>query len=314
MSSGRFLPALVLVACVVLDGRPALGQTRQAAPPERFTVMSDGHAMTVWARRPARPRAAIVLIHGRTWSSIPDFDLQVPGLQRSTLAALSNAGIAAYAVDLRGYGETQRDATGWLTPRRAAADVANVLDWVARQHPTLPKPGVLGWSRGAMIAMLVAQVAPQRLSALVVYGFAYDPDLSFSDAEPAVRPMRFRNTAAAAASDFVSPKVTPKIVIQAFVEQALRSDPIAADLRHDSEFNALDPRRIMTPTLMLYGERDVNVSPADGAKLFARLGASDKQMVELQGADHVAHLEDTHDAWVAAVVSFIERRRTIPVP
>ena len=89
-----------------------------SSAPERFTVQSDGHPMAVWARRPATPRAAILLVHGRTWSSRPDFDLQVPGMKRSVMADLAALGIAAYAVDLRGYGETPRDSTGWLTPRQ----------------------------------------------------------------------------------------------------------------------------------------------------------------------------------------------------
>lgn len=263
--------------------------------------------MAVWARRPSAPKGTILLVHGRTWSSVPDFDLQVPGLQRSALVALARSGYAVYAVDLRGYGETKRDATGWLTPRRSAADVSNVLAWVAVQHPSLPKPAVLGWSRGAVIAMLAAQTTPQRVSALVVYGFAYDPDQDFTDGDLPARPAMLKNTARDAASDFVSPKVTPPAVVEAFVAQALRSDPVTADLRNDGELNALDPVKITTPTLLVFGERDINVPPADGGKLFARLGATDKQMVQLPGADHVAHLEDTHEAWVAAVVNFLGR-------
>ncbi|HEX7780997.1 MAG TPA: hypothetical protein VF424_17235, partial [Vicinamibacterales bacterium] len=42
--------------------------------PERFTVQSDGHPLAVWGRRPAGTatvRGAILLVHGRTWSSRP---------------------------------------------------------------------------------------------------------------------------------------------------------------------------------------------------------------------------------------------------
>src|SRR5437016_13526565 len=133
---------------------------------ERFVVQADGHPMTVWARRPAAPTRAILLVHGRTWSSRPDFDLQVPGMQRSVMLDLAARGIATYAVDLRGYGETPRDSTGWLTPRRSASDVAAVLAWIAQQHATLARPALLGWSRGAAIAQLAAQLSAPRLSAL----------------------------------------------------------------------------------------------------------------------------------------------------
>jgi alpha-beta hydrolase superfamily lysophospholipase len=294
----------ILVVAAVLPPRAA-AQTR---PPERFTVHADGHPMAVWARRPSSPRASVLLVHGRTWSSRPDFDLQVPGLKRSVMESLAALGIAAYAVDLRGYGETPRDRTGWLTPRRSAADVAAVLRWVTTQHPVLPPPSLLGWSRGAAIAMLVAQEHPQRLSALVLFGFVFDPDQPYVDTRTPARPPRLRNTAADAASDFVSPAVTPRAVIDAFVAQALSSDPITADLRHDGEFNVLDPARLAVPTLVIHGDRDINVRPGEGERFIGRVRATRKQHVALAGADHAAQVEDTHDAWIAAVAGFVAAR------
>jgi pimeloyl-ACP methyl ester carboxylesterase len=300
----------VIVAAAAWAGfeAPAAVAKAQAPPaPERHTVPSDGHPMAVWARKPAQPRAAILLVHGRTWSSRPDFDLQVPGMQRSVMLSLAAERVATYAVDLRGYGETPRDASGWLTPRRSATDVSNVLAWIARQHPTLPRPALLGWSRGAAVAMLTAQGAPDRLSALVLFGFAFDPDLDFVDVAVPDKPAMTRNTAASAASDFISPAVTPEVVVKTFVAHALRADPVLADLRNDAEFNALDPARVKTPTLVLYGERDPGIIHQDAGKFFGRLAAPDRQLVVLAGADHAAQLEDTHAAWIAAVINFLAR-------
>jgi pimeloyl-ACP methyl ester carboxylesterase len=300
----RATPLLLAVGLTALPPPPAV---HAPAPPERFTVQSDGHPMAIWSRRPAAPRAAVLLIHGRTLSSLPDFDLQVPGLERSVMASLASRGIAAYAVDLRGYGGTPRDPSGWLTPRRSASDVIAVLGWVASRHPALAPPALAGWSRGAMVAQMVAQVAPARVSALVLFGFAYDPDATFVDVAAPAQPLREKNTEAAALSDFISPQVTPTAVTQAFVEAALRADPVLADLRGDAEFNALDPARVTVPTLVLFGARDPGVLHADAGKFFGRLATPDKQMVVLPGADHAAQIEDTHDAWVAAVVGFLTR-------
>ena len=262
--------------------------------------------MAVWARRPATARGVVVLVHGMTWSTRPDFDLQVPGLQRSVMTSFAAQGLAAYGVDLRGYGETPRDATGWLTPRRAAADVENVLTWVAAQHPTLPKPALVGWSRGGAVSAMVAQAASTRVSALVLFGFVFDPDSRFVDSPLPEKPQMLKNTAESAASDFVSPKVTPPAVMKAYVEQALKADPVRVDLKNDSEFNAIKPARINVPTLVMYGDQDA-IGPQDAAKFFAALGTGDKEMVVLPGADHAALVEDTHDMWVAAIVSFLMR-------
>src|SRR5262245_5753232 len=63
----------------------------------------DGHTLTLWAREVSRPKAVVLLIHGRTWSAIPDFDLQVQGGgQRSVMRSLNEQGFSAYALDLRG--------------------------------------------------------------------------------------------------------------------------------------------------------------------------------------------------------------------
>jgi len=284
---------------------------QQAAPPlkapERFTVRSDGHPMAVWARRPAAPKGAILLVHGRTWSSLPDFDLQVPGLQRSVLVSLAAQGFAAYAVDLRGYGSTPRDSTGWLTPKRSVEDIVNVLEWVAAQDRSLPKPTLVGWSRGAVMSGMAAQSAPDHVSNVVMFGFAFDPDLEFLDTEAADKPAKDKNTAAAAESDFVSPDITPKAVVAAFVEQAMKADPILVDAKNDGEFNAFKPALLTTPALVLFGSEDPGLSIEDAGKMFALIGAKDKQMVVLPGADHAAQLEDTHDAWIAAIVNFINR-------
>ena len=308
--SRRAVLALLGAAAVLVAPDPlrvSLHGQAAASAPERFTVASDGHPMAVWARRPAQPRLAILLVHGRTWSSLPDFDLQVPGLQRSVMSSLAARGVAAYAVDLRGYGQTPRDATGWLTPRRSAADVLNVLTWIGRQHPELPRPALLGWSRGAAVAMLAAQQAAGRLSAVILFGFAYDPDLDFADVTVPERPALARNTVASAIADFISPRVTPDAVVKAFVEQALRADPVLADLRNDSEFNALDPGRLTVPTLVLYGARDPAVLHEDAGKFFGRLASPDRQLVVLPEGDHAAQLEDTHQAWIEAVVGFLGR-------
>jgi pimeloyl-ACP methyl ester carboxylesterase len=297
------LAALVLVT-------PLAAQPAPAPALEHFTVPSDGHPMSVWGRRAASPRGAILFVHGLTWSARPDFDLQVPGLQRSVLASFAAQGYAAYAIDLRGYGETPRDSTGWLTPRRAAADVANVLVWIGQQHPRLPAPALVGWSRGACISMLTAEIRPTAMSALVLFGFVFDPADTFADTETPEQPQRDKNTTENAVSDFITPEVTPPIVVHAFVDQALKADPIHIDLKGDGEYNDLKPGRVKVPTLVLFGEKDPGVSLDDAGKFFAKLGTPDRQMVVIPGADHVAQLEDTHDRWVAAIVGFLTRPPT----
>jgi len=297
--------AAIVVAAAALCLPPVL--FAQPSPPARFTVTVDGHPLAVWARVPDAPRAVLVLVHGRTWSSRPDFDLQVPGLERSVLRSLAAKGVAAYAVDLRGYGATPRDETGFLTPRRAAADVAAVLRWAAARHPALPSPALFGWSQGGAVAHLTAQTPGLSLSALVLFGFTTDPDLKYAALEVPEKPAYTPTTREDALSDFISPEVTSDLVRRAFVEQALAADPVRMDWIHEEEFNAFDPARLTMPTMILHGSRDPGIPVDVTARFFERIGASQRQWTVLPGGDHAAQLEDTHDAFISAVVEFVTR-------
>lgn len=279
----------------------------QAKPPDRHTVTSNGHPMAVWSRAPATPRAVLVLVHGRTWSSRPDFDLQVPGLQRSVLTSLAAQGVAAYAVDLRGYGETPRDKTEFLTPSVAAQDVVTVVRWAASRHPSLPPPSLFGWSLGGAVVHLAAQTPGLALSSLIMFGFTMEPGVAYAPVPAPPTPPRVKTTRADAMGDFISPQVTSAAVMNAFATQALATDPIRMDWIKDEEFNALDPARLMMPTMILQGSRDPGV-PADvTARFFQKIGSSNRQWTILPGGDHAAQLEDTHAAFISAVVDFITR-------
>ena len=294
----------------LLAGLALVARASAQTSPTRLTVVADDHPLAVWARLPATPRAALILVHGRTWSSRPDFDLQVPGLQRSVMASLAAKGIAAYAVDLRGYGETPRDKTGFLTPRRAAADVSAVVKFVAARHPSLPPPALLPAAERRRSCAMVAQSPDVALSSLILFGFIMDPELTYEDPPAPEKPAHARTTRADALSDFISPAVTSPKVMNAFATQALAADPLRVDWIRESEFNALSPAKLTMPTMVLHGSRDPGV-PADvAARFFEKIAASRREWTVLPGGDHAAQLEDTHSAFVTAVVEFITRPRT----
>jgi alpha-beta hydrolase superfamily lysophospholipase len=303
------LALLLLLPTSALQARPQPGPgTRQEQ-----VKADDGLTLAVWSRVPAQPRGTLLLVHGRTWSSLPNFDLQVPGEaadSRSVLAALAKAGYAAYALDLRGYGATPRDRAGWNTPARAVADVQQTLAWIAARHRQLPPPALLGYSNGARIALLVAQAQPKALSGLVLYGFPNDVDAPEpAQPEPTGKPPRERTTAQGAASDFITDGAAPASVREAYVAQALAADPVRTDWRDAAGF-AFHPEQVTgVPVLLLRGVNDPLATQTENAHLYVRLGSEDRSWVTLPHADHVAHVEDTHAAWVKAVVDFLQRPR-----
>jgi pimeloyl-ACP methyl ester carboxylesterase len=288
-------------AWIVVAVMASVAEAGPAKEPAKLTVTADdGFHLTMWKKAPAKPRRAVLLIHGRTWSGRPDFDLQVPGEARSFMDALVAQGYAAYALDLRGYGATPRDATGFLTPTRAAADVAAALQAIGGQ------PVLFGWSQGSRVSQLAVQQHPELVSAVVLFGYPADPAVKVPETAEAP-PARAPTTATAAAEDFIAPGVISKRAIDAYVQAALKADPIRADWRRGEEWNALSPEAVHVPTLLIQAELDPIAKTDAHARLFTRLGTSDRQWVVIPKGDHAALLEDTAPRLIAAMRAFLER-------
>ncbi len=300
----------MLAAAPAVAGAQAAPHPVPDSAPQRFTIAADGFPLAVFCRTPAAaPTGAILLVHGRTWSSIPDFDLQVPGEQKSVLAKFAARGWTACAVDLRGYGSTPRDSTGWDTPDRSARDVAAVLAWLAQRPHGARLPVLLGWSNGALVAQLAAQRFPARMSALVLYGYPWDATTPFIADQPGSQPLYQRNTPADATSDFITPGSISRAAIIAYESTAMTTDPVLADWHRADEFNALDPARLTVPVLMVQGEGDPSITGGQLERIFHRIRSRPKQLVILHGGDHAALLEETKPEFVEAVVKFLGGRR-----
>lgn len=292
----------------------ALAHGAGPAAPEAREVRVDGHPLRVWEKRPtAPPQSTILLIHGRTWSSRPDFDLQAAGEQVSLMDGLVERGSRALAVDLRGYGETPRDASGWLTPERAAADVIGVLEWIAGQADTdrggTARPWLFGWSYGSLVAQLVAQRRPDLIAGLILFGYPQRPGIDVDPPEAGGEPPRRATTAEAAAADFILPDAISSTAIAAFVQAALAADPVRTDWRGLAQWRLLDPALVTVPVLLLEGFHDPLARDDAHAALFAGLASSDKAWVVIPGGSHAAFLERPRDYFLAVMHTFMHQPR-----
>ena len=94
--------------------------------------------------------------HGGNW-----------GYQVPTLVA---KGYQAILIDSRGHGRSTRDARPY-TYELMASDVLAVMDALHIERPA----GVVGWSDGACIAMILAAKAPARFAGIFFFGCNMDP-------------------------------------------------------------------------------------------------------------------------------------------
>ena len=282
------------------------GLAAEKAELQRHTVMADGHPVALWEKSAVGATEAILLVHGRTWSALPDFDLQVEGEELSLMDGLVQEGYAVFAVDLRGYGETPRDGSEWLTPNRAAADVAIVIDWIADSNDWALKPHLFGWSRGSTISQLMVQRHPDRVASLTLFGYWRDDDVDLPPDEPGIEPENAKNTAEAAASDFITPGSISQEAIDAYVARSLETDPVRVDLKSDAQYNVLDGSQIHLPTLLIAGEHDPLAPAKYQAKLYTRLATGHKQWVTVPGGDHAAFLESPRAYFIHELVGFLK--------
>lgn len=297
--------SVITISCKT-EKTTAISENKQQKELIRHSVDSDGHPMAVWNKAVKNPKGIILFVHGRTWSAVPDFDLQVEGEELSLMDGMVAEGYATYAIDLRGYGETPRDSTEWSTPNVAAKDILNVLDWISKQH-TGKKVHLFGWSMGSTLSLLATQQNPKNIASLTLFGFWKDMDYQFPENKKSPVLRKTVNTAKNAASDFIVPGSISQKAIDSYVKMALESDPVRVDWKNVQEYNRLDPTLITTPTLILQGEFDPIAPTAVQAKLFTRLKTGDKSWVVIAGGDHAAFLETPRKLFISTFEAFINR-------
>jgi pimeloyl-ACP methyl ester carboxylesterase len=102
----------------------------------------------------------VILLHGGLGHS-GNWGYQVPALVRS--------GYRAVLIDSRGHGRSTRDARPFMY-ELMASDVLAVMDAL---H--LEKAGLVGWSDGATIALILAMKAPTRVAGVYFFACNMDP-------------------------------------------------------------------------------------------------------------------------------------------
>jgi len=272
----------------------------------KHTVLSNGHPMALWEKKADKAKGLILLVHGRTWSAIPDFGLQVEGESLSLMDGMIEQGYSTYAVDLRGYGDTPRDSTEWASPDKAAKDILNVLNWISQENNNM-KVHLFGWSMGSTLSLLATQKNSKDIASLTLFGYWQDLDFKIPETPSDVQLKKSINTAENAASDFITPGSISQKAIDTYVKVSLKHDPIRVDWRYENEYNNIDPSLITTPVLILQGEFDPIAPTEQQAKLFTRLKTADKSWVVISGGDHAAFMETPRKHFIHSFTEFINR-------
>lgn len=143
-TAAALLLALAVLACAPVIQRPGAAVQEPFLGTDGFHA-ADGTVLPVrrWLPDDGPPKAVIVALHG--FNDYSNFFV-APGLY------LANTGVASYAYDQRGFGESPRPGL-WPGTAALAQDVAAFTRLVRARHPGLPVY-LLGHSMGGAVILV----------------------------------------------------------------------------------------------------------------------------------------------------------------
>ncbi len=307
------LAVLAFAALVVLPFALPLGGPETLDP----AALADDNGLfvtvegeTLYAVHAAADGPAIVLVHGFGGSTVT---------WTETLPVLAAAGYDAYAIDLRGFGLSDK---GFNADYHPPAQARRVLAWM--DAAGLERAALVGHSMGGNVAAYAALAAPERVSALVLVDAAIlsqerawglpgtlidgllDAPFLRRWAQIALRraaPDLFADLLRDATyNDAV---LTPDLISS--YERALRTpewELALLGMLRDADGDTAPVGQLRIPTLILWGVEDRWVLPSEGVRLETLIPGAER--VEIAGAGHLP-MHEAPEAFQAALLGFLER-------
>jgi acylglycerol lipase len=249
-----------------------------------------------------RPRAAVVMCHG---VNSHGGQYLWPGTQ------FAAAGLAGFALDLRGRGMSEGARYFVDDIADYVADVASVIALAKSRHPGLPV-FLLGHSAGGVVSCSYALDHQAEIAGLVCESFAFKvpaPDAALavikglSRVFPRLPVLKLKN------EDFSRDPIAVRILNSdpLTLNEAQPAKTVAALVRANERLRREFPR-ITLPVLILHGTAD-RATMASGSQLFFdTAGSKDKTLKLYDGHYHDLLNDVGKDAVLADIRAWIDRR------
>jgi alpha-beta hydrolase superfamily lysophospholipase len=246
--------------------------------------------------RPDKPLPVLFLVHGSSLSSMPSYDLDVPGSEYSMMNVFAHAGFDTWTMDHEGYGRSTQttnnsDIASGVEDLKAAMAVVQRETGQSKVH-------IFGESSGAIRAGAFAQSEPDRVDRLILAAFTYKGSGAAEIerrkehlAELRANPRRKRD--AAMIRSIFSRDGRPNLYDPAMVDALVASEmefgdsvPSGTYLDMAANLPLVDPAKVKSPVLMTRGEWDGNSTNDDLLDFFRQLPNGDRQFVILPNTAH----------------------------
>lgn len=275
-------------------------------------VLSNGLKIYLWEKYHKnfdktfkQSRKIVLLVHGKTWSGKPDFDLQIRDY--SVMDFLARNGYDVWSIDIHGYGKSEKTDKDWSDTESAANDIGAAVDYISGQKG-VDKISILGWSWGAQTTGLFTMNHEEKVSKLILYAMSWRGRPSSKSAPMPKEQYRINNETAAR-SDFIAGQYEPDVV-EKYVKEALAADPKSPNgvvVDQISKFPILKPELIKVPTLIIHPEKDFLATEAETLEFFTKLGTTYKSYIALPDGGHAILLEKNYKKFQTAVLGYLNQ-------
>ena len=273
-----------------------------ADPGGFFTPLDDG---TLYAVHAPGDGPSVLLLHGFGGSTVS---------WRETIPALAGAGFDVYALDLRGFGLSDK---GYDADYDHAAQARRVVAWM--DAVGLERAALVGPSMGGNVAARVALIAPVRVSRLGLVSASVSGQGGRWRVPGALLDVPFLRRWAQIGLRRAVPLYFEDLLRDAAADDSVLSPELIADYRRalhtpDGELALLamlrdtdrDPppvSEVQVPTLIVWGAADTWVSPDEGAWLERAIPGAER--IVLDGAGHLP-MHERPEAFQAALLDFLD--------
>jgi pimeloyl-ACP methyl ester carboxylesterase len=291
----------------------------------------DGTRVRLWERRPsgsAESEEAVLFVHGATYPGKAVFD---PAPDRSWLAHTTDRGRAAYAVDLRGYGDSEAPTAmdgeaGAVEPPCGAATVADDVT-AALKAISEKRVHLVGYSWGTVVGGTLLARNEVRVASFTAFAPVFRPAWSLVDAfdlgdPPAptravtrqtalerwtaqfpdhVQPFTYRDPAAF--EHFWDALHESGQSVPANVPTVRAPNGVLVDLREAVGADPYDPTRVTVPSFVVRGSFDPTATREDALGLYDALPNA-RGYREVAGGTHFLPLEKRRGDLFDAVATF----------
>lgn len=273
---------------------------------ETFVSKVDGTPIFVRSWRPqAAARGLLIIAHGYKAHS---------GLYAWPAEQLAKAGLAVYALDHRGHGNSGGERYEATDVMQYVADVDQLVDLAKSREPGLPT-FLLGHSAGGVIGCVYALEHQQKLAGLICESYAfgvYVPNFGLqalkglSHVAPHLHVVDLKNELFSR-----DPKVVDAIAHDPLIPQiSYPVDTVAALVRATERIRA-EFANITLPVLILHGTADKLTEPAGSQLFFDSTGSKDKTLKLYDGYFHDPLADVGREQVLADLQAWLEARASV---